>query len=207
MNDAVGNSSLSRRKAGRGAAFAIMILTLAACVATRFVETPPEPATREARQAAALEAVRSLGRNGDWLVIRGYHVTDNLVATITNSPFSHAAVLDSEHDSVIEAESPGVHVTPLADFVAKSHRLLLIRPVWSTQARSEAAVATARKVVGRPYDFLGLVGMDIPDRYYCSGLAIEIYRPYIRENDLVPRPVEPGHLHYWGRILYDSGAL
>jgi hypothetical protein len=70
----------------------------------------------------------------------------------------------------------------------------------------EAAIATARRswvapTISRPR----LHGH--PDRYYCSGLAIEIYRPYIRENDLVPRPVEPGRLHYWGRILYDSGAL
>jgi uncharacterized protein YycO len=151
--------------------------------------------------------VRNLGRDGDWLVIRGYHLSDNLVASLTNKPFSHAAVLDVANDRVIEAEAAGVHFSPVAEFVAKSHRLLLIRPVWSDAASAEAALKKARDVVDRPYDFLGLIGLGIPDRYYCSSLTIEVYRPYIRAEDQVPRPVEPGQLMYWGRILYDSGAL
>jgi hypothetical protein len=180
---------------------------LAGCAATHFMETPPEGATRDGRDAAALEEVRHLGRDGDWLVIRGYHLSDNLVASLTNKPFSHAAVLDKANDRVIEAEAAGVHFTPLAEFVAKSHRLLLIRPVWSDAASADAALKKAREVVGKPYDFLGLIGIGIPDRYYCSSLTIEVYRPYIRPDDQVPRPVEPGQLMYWGRILYDSGAL
>jgi hypothetical protein len=191
----------------RRVALLLAACAVAGCAATRLVETPPRGDVRTPRDTATLEQVRLAGRNGDWLVIRGYHATDNLVASLTNKPFSHAAVLDRDHDRVIEAEAQGVHFTPLAQFVAKSHRLLLIRPVWSSSESAQAALAKARDVVGRPYDFLGLIGFDIPDRYYCSGLAIEIYRPHIRADDLVPRPVEPGQLHYWGRILYDSGAL
>lgn len=180
---------------------------LAGCAATHFAEKPLEGATREQRDSVITEEVRHLGRDADWLVIRGYHLSDNLVASLTNKPFSHAAVLDLANDRVIEAEAQGVHFTALPEFVAKSHRLLLIRPVWSNAASAQAALKKARDVVGRPYDFFGLIGFDIPDRYYCSGLTIEIYRPYIRSDDLVPRPVEPGQLLYWGRILYDSGAL
>jgi hypothetical protein len=191
----------------KGLAHLVMAAMLAGCAATHFAETPPEGATRDRRDAAALQAVRDLGRDGDWLVIRGYHLSDNLVASLTNKPFSHAAVLDLANDRVIEAEAAGVHFTPLAEFVAKSHRLLLIRPVWSDAASAEAALKKARDVVGRSYDFLGLIGLGIPDRYYCSSLTIEVYRPYIRAEDQVPRPVEPGQLMYWGRILYDSGAL
>jgi hypothetical protein len=177
------------------------------CVATRFEEKPPTAEARAPRDVEALARVRAEGRDGDWLVIRGYHVTDNLVATFTNKPFSHAAVLDLERDQVIEAESQGVHVTSLADFVAKSHRLILVRPMWSEGGRSHDALAKARSVVGKRYDFIGLVGLDVPDAYYCSELAIEIYRPHIRPADLVPHPVEPGQLHFWGRILYDTGAV
>jgi hypothetical protein len=191
----------------RGIALLVTAGMLAGCAASRFAETPPEGATRDRRDAAALQEVRRLGRDGDWLVIRGYHLSDNLVASLTNKPFSHAAVLDQANDRVIEAEAAGVHFTPLSEFVAKSHRLLLIRPVWSDAATADAALRKAREVVGRPYDFLGLIGLGIPDRYYCSSLTIEIYRPFIRADDQVPRPVEPGQLMYWGRILYDSGAL
>lgn len=181
-------------------------LLVAGCAAAPVFIAPPPLDERPARDAAIVSEVRALGRDGDWLVIRGYHASDNLVAAVTNKPFSHAAVLDLAHGRVVEAEAQGVHFTPLAEFVAKSQRLMLVRPVWSDEASAAAAVRRAREVVGRPYDFLGLVGLDLPGRYYCSGLAIEIYRSRIREGDVVPRPVEPGQLHYWGRILYDSGS-
>ena len=188
-----------------GLRVALAALALAGC-ATRMVETPPPPDVRAPADAETLARLRSMGRDGDWLVIRGYHATDNFVATATNSPFSHAAVLDLEHDRVIEAEAKGIHFTPLAQFVAKSHRVLLIRPVWSDSVSAPAALARARALVGRPYNFLGLIGVDVPERFYCSELTLEVYKPYLRANDVVPRPIEPGKLHYWGRVLYDSGA-
>lgn len=188
------------------AGLALLALALAGCAATRAVEISPSPEVRAAGDAEAVARIRDLGRDGDWLVIRGYHLSDHFVATVTNNPFSHAAVLDVERDRVIEAESKGIHFTPLAEFVAKSHRLMLIRPVWSSAASGPAALAKARSLVGRQYDFLGLIGVDVPDRYYCSELTLEVYRPYIRAEDVVPRPIEPGKLHYWGRVLYDSGA-
>lgn len=186
---------------------ALLAAALSGCAVSRFAEHSPPPDARAERDSETLARVRTLGRDGDWLVIRGYHLSDNLVATITNAPFSHAAVLDLDRDKVIEAESRGVHQSTLAEFVAKSHRLMLIRPVWSTAESAPVALAKARAWVGRPYDFLGLIGVNIPDQYYCSELTLEAYRPFIRAGDVIPRPVEPGKLHYWGRVLYDSGAL
>lgn len=194
---------LGQLRASAGAT--LLALSIAGC-ASRPVETPPAPAARAITDGETLARVRALGRDGDWLVIRGYHATDNFVATVTNSPFSHAAVLDIERDRVIEAEAKGIHETPLAGFIAKSHRVLLIRPVWSDAASAPAALARARALVGRPYNFLGLIGVSVPESYYCSELTLEIYRPYLRAGDVVPRPIEPGKLHYWGRVLYDSGA-
>ena len=180
---------------------------LAGCATVPVIENRPTGDERAQLDAAMGDSVRALGRNGDWLVIRGYHATDNFVATVTNKPFSHAAVLDLDRDRVIEAEAQGVHESTLAQFVAKSHRLLLIRPMWAGPESSAAALAKARSLVGRPYDFLGLIGIDVPDRFYCSELTLEVYRPFIRPGDVVPRPVEPGQLYYWGRVLYDSGAM
>jgi hypothetical protein len=213
--------SVARRPASRGpspfrrprgaslrlAALAATAAALIAACATRVIEIPPEREAKEAHDAATLAAVRELGRPGDWLVSRGYHATDNLVAALTNKPFSHAAVLDLERGQVIEAESQGVHISTLAAFVAKSHRLLLVRPIWATGESAAAAVVEARRLVGRPYDFLGLIGVNVPDTYYCSELAVVVYRPYIRQHELIPRPVEPGQLHHYGRILFDSGPL
>jgi uncharacterized protein YycO len=159
------------------------------------------------RNAHVLKELHELGRNGDWLVARGYHVTDDMVSTLTNMPFSHAAVLDADGNQVIEADSSGVHTTPLAEFINKSQRIMLVRSVWANGDAANNAVVKARTLLGRPYDFLGLLGANIPNEYYCSELAIEIYRPAIRPEDRIPRPVAPGQLHYWGRILFDTGAL
>jgi hypothetical protein len=181
-----------------------MAVLLAACAAPPVVTRPGED-LKKAHDTQMLDEVRRLGRNGDWLVIRGYHATDNMVSVATNSPWSHAAVLDKDHDQVIEAEGKGVHTSTLPEFVAKSHRLLLVRSNWANDRSASEAVRIAHTSVGKGYDFLGLAGLDIPDRYYCSELAVAVYRAHIPSGTYVPRPVTPAQLHYWGRILYDSG--
>ncbi len=164
------------------------------------------PKDHESREARMLEALRTSGQDGDWLVIRGYHATDNLVSTLTNAPFSHAAVLDRVKDQVVEAEGVGIHTTPLADFVKKAQRLMLLRPMWATDpARQVEALAKARSLVGGKYDFSGLVGLDDPGRYYCSELAVAVYRPHVRAGDHVPPVIPPNELHYWATVLWDSG--
>jgi hypothetical protein len=194
------------RRLRRRALIVLAAATLAGC-ATRLVETPLAAGPREALTAEMLSAIRAQGRDGDWLVMRGYHATDDLVAALTNTPFSHAAVLDAAKGQAIEAEGrDGVHASPIAQFAAKAHRLVLIRPVWSTPASAAAAVARARSLVGSRYDFPGLVGLSVPDTYYCSELALEVYRPFIRPDDVIPRPVAPAQLYYWGRVIFDSGA-
>jgi hypothetical protein len=43
-----------------------------------------------------------------------------------------------------------------------------------------------------------------PGRYYCTELAVDIYKPWHGPEDHLPRLIEPGQLYLWGRILYDS---
>lgn len=167
------------------------------------------PRNREVREAVMLDAVEKLGQPGDWLVIRGYHATDHLVSALTNAPFSHAAVLDPENNQVIEAEGPGLHTTPTAGFMKKAQRLMLVRAQWATTPeRQREAVVKARSLVGRPYDFAGLIGINVPDRYYCSELAVAVFGAHVsRSRDHLPLVVPPDQLHYWGRVLWDSGAV
>jgi hypothetical protein len=183
----------------------LCILALVSACSRPVVIAPLPSELQARREAEALEALRRLGRDGDWLVIRGRRGTDNLVSLVTNAPFSHAAVLDLGQGQVIEADARGVHATPLPAFLKKAHRLLLVRPVWSREDRPAQAVAKARALVGRPYDFSGLVGLDVPSSYYCSELAVAVYRPWVRASDHVPPVIPPDQLHYWGRILFDSG--
>ena len=166
------------------------------------------PGDRQEREARALREISRLGQPGDWLVMRGYHATDNLVSTLTDAPFSHVAVLDPERGQVIEAEGKGLHTAPLADFLHRAHRVLLMRPIWATTPeRQQAAVAKARTLVGRPYDFTGLVGLKVPDTYYCSELAVAAYAPYPSRKDRLPLVIPPGDMHYWATILWDSGPV
>lgn len=161
------------------------------------------PDLRIAQNGRMLRAVESLGRDGDWLVIRGYKPTDDMIAALVNAPISHVGILDFERRQVIEADATGIHATVLEEFVDHSHRLILVRPIWSDLGR-ERALEKARGLIGRSYDFLGLVGADVPNRYYCSELAIRAYAEFQRPYHEVPRVIEPAHLYLWGTVLYDS---
>lgn len=182
------------------------LLLLAGCSRPVVVHLPPDQPARAARM---LEAVKRYGQPGDWLVIRGTHGTDDFVSAVTNAPFSHAAVLDLERGQVIEAEGKGLLASSLEDFTGRAQRLLLIRPEWADQpgARAEA-VAKARSLVGAKYDFTGLVGINNPDRYYCSELAVAVYGKRVdRKRDHIPPVIPPEQLFYWGEVVWDSGPV
>jgi len=150
------------------------------------------------------QAVQQTAKSGDWLVIRGYKAVDNLVAAAAGIPLSHAGVYDAEAGTVIEAEGKGVHETSLAEFVDKSYRLLIIRPRWRTEANADSAVSNAKKLTGKSYDFLGTIGFDAPGRYYCSELAVYIYKDWHNKNEKFPKVIKPGELYLYGKVLYDS---
>ena len=176
------------------------LLLPAACAVT-----PKAGAVPIAYAADVAATVRAQARHGDWLVIRGRHDTDDFVATVTNMPLSHAAVYDREHDQVIEAEGVGVHATPLDAFVAKSARLMVIRPMWARDGRADAAVQRALALVGRGYDYLGLIGFNADPRYYCTELAVSVYAPERGDGNPLPPVIAPGQMYHWGTVVYDSG--
>lgn len=179
-----------------------LCLLLSACA----VRSQVDPA-RTLDDADAAVAVRGALRHGDWLVTRGIHGTDNFVSTVTNMPLSHAAIYDAILDEVIEAEAQGVHSTALTAFLAKSHRVLVLRPLWATDYNRPLAVLRARGHIGKGYNFTGLAGLNTPDRFYCTQLCVDAYRPYIlsKPENPLPKVLAPGQMYHWGRIMYDSG--
>ena len=50
------------------------------------------------------QAIAERGKNGDWLVIRGYHDADNVVAVATNARLSHVAIFDADRSGTLSAE-------------------------------------------------------------------------------------------------------
>jgi uncharacterized protein YycO len=145
--------------------------------------------------------------HGDWLVARGTHGPDNFISSVTNMPFSHSAIYDAENGQVVEAIARGVVVATLEDFLGRSSRVWVVKPIWATPETRPKAVARARANVGRKYNYLGLLGLSIvPNTYYCSELVVDAWRPFMDKGDDNPIPlvVSPGRLHHWGRVVYDS---
>ncbi len=184
-------------------AFCLGLAALLLCACAAKVSSDPSATLQD---ETFLREVRAVLRTGDWLVSRGVHGTDDFVAGVTNSALSHAAVYDAARDRVIEAEAEGVHATPLPDFLAKSVRVMVLRPAWSTEYTAPLAAARAVSALGKGYDFTGLIGLGLPNRWYCTELAIWAYEPFrSKGGNPIPPVVEPGRMYHWGRVLYDSG--
>ena len=165
---------------------------------------PPADDIRNQQTQQWLKIIEEKAAPGDWLIIRGYTDSDHLVAAATNIPISHAAVLDKKQAVVIEAVGSGVRIASLQSFVHNSHRILLMRPKWWTPERGVEAVRRAHSTVGKKYDFLGAIGGDDPDRFYCTELAVWTYQPHHSDNEQFPYVLEPGQMYLWADILFDS---
>lgn len=183
-------------------ATALLAIALATCQGARGCKRR-RGAEYEDETASWLAAVRALGGDGMWLVSRGYHLGDDVIAMVTNSPLSHASVLDLGQGELIEAVGKGVSVAQLEAFLRDSHRVLIIKPDGWTPERGAAALARARSAVGKSYDLLGIVGAPSNDVFYCSELAawsmdVEVDRtgPH--------RVLHPRHLDRYGTVLFDS---
>ena len=171
------------------------------------IVVPPGDESKAAWNQFAVEKISEYGRAGDWLVARGYKLTDHLVTAATLSPWSHVAVYDALREEVIEAEAQGVHVSSLQDFVEKSQHILLVRPKWRNASTGLAAVAFAREKIGGSYDYLGTIGIPSEDRYYCSELAIASYVNHIDPADEIPNIIKPSEMPRWGEVVFDSGEF
>jgi len=153
---------------------------------------------------AWIETVHDKAEHGYWLVVRGTHIGDQVVAAATAAGLSHAAVFDKERDEVIEAVGKGVVRTPLRELLAQAHRLLIIRPRDYSADEGRAAVERARAVVGNKYDWLGTVGAQNDRRFYCTELCAYSFRA--RERGLVKEGViYPEKMDELGEVIFDSG--
>lgn len=141
--------------------------------------------------------------------MRGYHAADHLVAGATLKPFSHAAILDLEHDRVIEAVSPRVRSVPLDEFVAGCHRLELIRPRSPTgqpgsSSEGVAALQRALEKLDEPYDFLGTIGMPSESKSYCSELVAWAWQIEVDRKG-PHRVIHPAALSSFGEVMFAGG--
>ena len=181
-------------------------LVFLGCGGPRSHVEPPPPEIRAAQTDEWMARVQAVGQAGDWLVIRGYKPADDVVVAATNAPLSHAAVLDLDRGEVVEALADGVVVNELRHFLHHAHRVQLIRPRWASAVNGRVALERARGVIGKGYDFSGLVGLSVEDRFYCSELCVYAWTPFKDDSEQIPRIIEPAGMDRWGTILFDSGS-
>lgn len=158
----------------------------------------------EAETESWQKQISEHGGNGMWLVSRGYHSGDDVIAIATASPLSHAAVLDLENQMVIEAVGKGVTETTLRKFLSQCHRIVLVQPEeWTTQ-KGNRAVTRVRDKLGEKYDFLGIIGLPSEKRWYCSEIAV--WSMGISVNRQGPQNIlHPRSMLKMGKVLFDSG--
>ena len=193
--------------AGSLASAATIILSAAPPAGAEIPGLPvrkPEGAAAEAQTDAWVKTVRDKADHGGWLVVRGTHVGDQTVAALTRATLSHAVVFDKQTEEVIEAVSSGVRVTPLRALLAQAHRLQIVRPPGWTAEAGAAAVARARARVGRKYDWLGLVGAQDDQRFYCTELAVDCYEGR-KAGWKVGAVIFPADMQAIGTLTFDSG--
>lgn len=167
-------------------------------------EAPPVGTAAAQETDRWIEAVHKHARPGYWIVVRGTHPGDQVVAAATAARLTHAALLDTQRDEVIEAIGRGVTVSKLRELVAQAVRVQVVKPRGYTADKGVAAIARARSYVGSGYDWLGTVGVQSDRSYYCTELCAEVYGA--REQGWMPRGVlHPAQMQKYGAVLFDSG--
>jgi len=169
-----------------------------------YARKPPVRVQDDAGIQAWVEEIRDHGQDGDWLLTRNYALAGDLIASVGwGESLSHAAVYDKERDMVIEATSPRVQEVTLERFVRRYRRVLLVRPNWLTDSGKRRSLLLARRLVGRPYDWLGLLGFDSEDEYYCSEFVLDVAS--IEGEVEKPVWVTPAALLDVADVLFDGG--
>lgn len=188
----------------RAAFYAVITILLGILLYLGHPEATPEGSLAERETAAWVHEIAARAHQGYWLVVRGTHPGDQVVAAASAARLTHAAVLDKDHNQIIEAVGPGVRATPLLDLLAESVRLQIVRPRGYTPEKGASAVARARSHVGSGYDWLGTVGIQNNAAYYCTELCADAY--HAREEGWMPRLVlHPETLANYGELVFDSG--
>jgi uncharacterized protein YycO len=184
----------------------VAISILSACSAkSPLIHRPDDARVDQAITAMWTAEIRRTARDGDWLLTRAYYMTSDLIVLATRGEaLSHGSIYDASRGTVIESVGSGVREIPLAQLVARNHLLLVVRPSNMTAADGRAAVARARTKIGAPFDATGMLGLDDPDKFYCTELVYWASQTAARTGSH-ERVVTPSDLMKYGEVIYWSG--
>lgn len=185
-------------------ALTLLLGLLAGCSRSLIVARPEEAKLDNAYSQLFVEESIHNAQHGDIVLRRGYAVLSDVITIVSPGPkVSHAGIYDASSRTVIEAVDGGIRERALSDYVRGSHRVIIVRAKVSA-AEKNAAVVQARAAIGIGFDYSGFVGMDDPERFYCSELVAWVYHAEQHGFD-AGRLIAPGELVALGDIVYDSG--
>ncbi len=190
------------------AATALMMLVSACDPKSALVKRPENRTVDTAVSQLWTDEIAVQAQSGDWILSRSYYLVGDAIAVLTRGEdFSHAAMYDAEHNTVIESVGSGVREISLTEFLARNHYVAVVRPAGMSPAQRAVSLTRAREQLGKPFDNAGMLGFDNPEAFYCSELvawASQINSRTATEQH--ERVITPAGLMKYGSVIYWSGA-
>lgn len=190
------------------AAATLMMLATACDPKSALVKRPENHTVDTAVSQLWTDEIAQQAQSGDWILSRSYYLVGDAIAVLTRGEdFSHAAMYDAEHNTVIESVGSGVREISLTEFLARNHYVAVVRPAGMSPAQRSVALTRAREQLGKPFDDAGMLGFDNPEAFYCSELvawASQVNsRTAAAEQE---RVITPAGLMKYGAVIYWSGS-
>ena len=188
------------------AAVVLAVLAASGCWhGSLYASRPKDRLVDDAINKLWADEIRRVARDGDWILSRSYSaVGDAIVLATSGEELSHAAILDPEHDAVIEAVTEGVRAVPIGDFMRRNRYAMVVRPSRMNAVDRRGALGRARSVIGAGFDYRGMLGLDDTSAFYCSELVYWASRIAAWDPD-PPTVVTPAELLRYGQVVYFSG--
>ena len=146
---------------------------------------------------ASYQALRQHIRTGDLLLFRGNYVLSHMIESLSDSPYSHVAILARWKDRVVafQADTRGVEILPVSKMICRYNGKV---DWWSRVAGfgdevfEERLLDTALTLLGTRYGYWPLVSLGLrilfgralnardahatPDSLFCSQFVSQCYR-------------------------------
>ena len=148
-------------------------------------------------EGVSYQAWRQHIRTGDLLLFRGNYMLSHVIESLSDSPYSHVAILARWKDRVVafQADTRGVEILPVSKMVCRYNGKV---DWWSRvdgfgdSAFEEKLLDTALTLLGTRYGYLPLLGLGFrillgrtlkardahatPDSLFCSQFVSQCYR-------------------------------
>lgn len=148
-------------------------------------------------EGVSYQAWRDQIRTGDLLLFRGDYLLSHMIESLSDSPYSHVAILARWKDRVVafQADTRGVEILPVSKMVCRYNGKV---DWWSRvdgfgdEAFEEKLLDAALTLLGTRYGYLPLIGLAFrillgralkardahatPDSLFCSQFVSQCYR-------------------------------